>query len=262
MASYYTLGSVNRALRSLLPTATSNFIVVSKQGSNTSGNGSFAYPYLTIAKAISVWTAARSTIYVLAGEYSEVALTWPNITGLSLVALGPVTVTNSDAADQVLDISPTYAAASFTATIKGPLNLAGTGAQKGLEIANAGMTKKLGVNIDGLSAEVGTSGDSISIDGTVAGQAIRFYAKNMDLEGLLHFTANDAGSRSRISNSRLLGGYTTTGAVAAESTLMSVVALASGVSIDAAWLVSNAGCIYQTDADPGVCSTFADAANA
>ena len=261
MASYYTLGSVNRALRALLPTATSNFIVVSKQGSDTSGSGSFAYPYLTIAKAISVWTAARHTIYVLAGDYAETALTWPSITGLSLVALGPVTVTNTDAADQVLNISPTYTAATFEATIKGPLNLLGTGAQKGLEIANAGMTKKLIVDIDGLSAEVGTSGDSISIDGTVAGQAIRFYAKNMDLEGLLHFTANDAGSRCRVSNSRLLGGYTTTGAVAAESLLMGVVMLTGGLSIATEWLSSNAGCIYQTDADPAVGSTFADTAN-
>lgn len=242
--------------------APSTFAVVSKEGDDTNGVGSFESPLLTIAAGIAALTAARNTLIVLPGDYDEVELVWPNITGLAVVApFGEVNVTNSDAAAAVLSIAPTFTASTFEATIKGAVNLAGTGAQIGLSIANAGMTKKLNVYIDGLSAEVGTSGDSIDIAGTVSGQALRVYAKNLDLEGLFHFTANDAGSRCRISTSRLLGGYTTTGAVTAESTLMGVVMLADGLSIATEWLSSNAGCIYQLDADPATCSAFVDTAN-
>jgi hypothetical protein len=234
-------------------------VVVSKDGDDTNGNGTFGDPYLTIAKGLAAATEARNKIVVLAGDYEEVALTWPSVNDLTLAALGGE-VNISGTGTAVLTIAPTHTSGgSFYATIKGPINLAAD-TQIGLEIANAAMTTKLIVDVDGLSCEQETSGDSISIDGTVAGQAIRFYAKNLNLEGLLHFTANDAGSRCRVSQSELMGGYTTTGAVAAESTLIGVKALTSTVSIDSTWVVSNCGCIYQTDA--GVCSTFADAANA
>lgn len=236
----------------------STFAVVATTGNDSTGKGSFAFPYLTIAKAVSVWTATRHTIYVLAGEYSEVALVWPDVKDLQLVALGDVTITNSDAAASVLTIAPTYTASTFGATVKGAINLAGTGAQIGLKIANAAMTKKLNVYLDGLTAEVGTSGDSIDIAGTVSGQAIRVYAKNLNLEGLLHFTANDAGSRLRIQNSELVGGITVAGAVAAEATLQNCQVLASGVTKDGAWAWSAIGCVYATDADPAVYTDFAN----
>jgi hypothetical protein len=238
----------------------SNLIVVSKDGSDTTGNGSFGSPYLTIAKAFTIASEARKIILVMAGEYTETALTWPSINSLTLAALGgEVNISDSaHAAAAVLTIAPTYTAESFYATIKGPINL-NANTQIGLEIANAAMTKKLIVDIDGLSCEQTTSGDSIAIDGTVSGQAIRVYAKNLNLEGLLHFTANDAGSRLRVSQSELMGGLTTTGAVTAESTLLGVKMLTNGLSIATEWISSNAGCIYQTDA--GVCSTYADTAN-
>jgi hypothetical protein len=243
-----------------------NLVIVSKDGDDTNGNGTFGDPYLTITKGLASATVARNKIIALAGDYSEVALTWPNINGLTLAALGgevniseaAAWLTIGDPSAAVLTIAPTYTAESFEAFIKGPINL-NAKAQIGLEIANAAMTKKLIVEIDGLSCEQTTSGDSISIDGTVAGQAIRVYAKNLNLEGLLHFTANDAGSRLRVSQSELMGGLTTTGAVTAESTLMGVVMLKDGLSIATQWLSSNAGCIDQTDA--GVCSAFVDTAN-
>jgi len=239
--------------------ATATYVVVSQDGDDTYGNGSFGAPYLTIAAGIAALTAARKTLVVLPGEYSEAALVWPSITGLELVApFGEVNITNSDAAAAVLTIAPTYSASTFEATIRGAFNLFAA-AQIGLKIANAAMTKKLIIDIDGLSCEQDTTGDSIDITGTVAGQAIRVYAKNLNLEGLLHFTANDAGSRLRVDNSYLMGGLTTTGAVAAESTLLGVKMLTNGLSIATEWLSSNAGCIYQTDA--GVCSAYVDTAN-
>jgi hypothetical protein len=236
--------------------APKTFIVVSKEGDDTNGNGSFESPLLTIAAAIALWSAARPVIYVLAGEYDEVALVWPSITGLHLVGLGPVLITNTDTATAVLTIAPTYTAASFEAFIK-DVEIA-TVAQIGLSIANLHMTKKLIVNLDGLTCEAISSGNSITIAGTVSGQAIRIYAKNLDCEELVAFAANDAGSRFRLRGGALMGGLTITGAVAAESTLLGVV-MGGSLSIDGAWATSNAGCINQTDA--GVCSAYVDTAN-
>jgi hypothetical protein len=233
--------------------------VVAPNGSDTTGIGSWFAPYATLTKAFTVWTATRHTIFVLPGEYAEAAtLTWPNITGLTLCALGEVSVSNADAAAQVLLIKPTYTAASFGATIKGSLNLAAD-TQIGLAIANANMTKKLNVYIDGLSCEMDTSGDSIDIAGTVAGQAIRVYAKNLNLEGLLHFTVNDAGSRLRVDDSDLMGGLTGAGAVAAEVTLRNTKVLTGGLTCDGAQQLTNVGCVYATDADPAVYTELANA---
>jgi len=237
----------------------SGFVAVSKDGDDTYGNGSFGAPLLTIAAGLAALTAVRKTLIVLPGEYSEAALVWPSITGLELVApFGEVSITNSDAAAAVLTISPTYSASTFEATIRGAINLAAD-TQIGLAIANAAMTKKLNVYLDGLSAELDTSGDSIDVAGTVAGQAIRVYAKNLDLEGLLHFTANDAGSRLRIESSNLVGGVTTTGAVAAELSMRNTRVLTGGLSAATEWKLSHVGCIYATDADPAIYSELAAA---
>jgi len=238
---------------------TGTFVVVSQDGDDTYGNGSFGSPLLTIAAGLAALTAARKTLIVLPGEYSEAALVWPSITGLELVApFGEVNITNSDAAAAVLTIAPTYGASTFEATIRGAINLAAD-TQIGLAIANAGMTKKLNVYLDGLSAEMDTSGDSIDVAGTVSGQAIRVYAKNLDLEGLLHFTANNAGSRLRVESSRLMGGVTTTGAVVAELSMRNCNVLTGGLSAATEWKLSHVGCIYATDADPAIYSELAAA---
>jgi hypothetical protein len=233
------------------------FIVVGKNGNDTTGIGSFDLPYLTIAKAVSVWTATRHTIYVLAGDYSEVALVWPNTTGLSLIGLGPVSISNSDAAPAVLTVAPTFTASTFEATIKG-IGLSAA-AQIGLKIANAAMTKKLNVYVDGLEVGADSTGNSVDIAGTVSGQAIRVYATNLDCENLVNFAANNAGSRLRIRNGDLTGGITCSGAVAAEVTLRNVQVLTSGLTVAAEWTLCNIGCVYATDADPAVHSQFADA---
>jgi hypothetical protein len=235
------------------------FVVVAKTGNDTTGKGSFALPYLTIAKAITLWTATRHTIYVLAGDYSEVALIWPNVIGLSLVGLGPVTISNSAASAAVLAIAPTFTASTFEATIK-DIGIEAA-AQIGLSIANAAMTKKLNVYIDGLEMGKPTvSGDAIDIAGTVSGQAIRVYARNLDIQGLLHFTANDAGSRLRVNDSSLLGGLTCAGSVAAECTLRNVQMLTGScpTGMDATWRLTNIGCVHATNADPAVYTTFDD----
>ena len=233
-------------------------IVVGKSGDDVTGIGSFAFPYATITKALSVASTTRKTIFVLPGTYAEAAtLTWPSITGLSLVGLGPVSISNGNAAAQVLLISPTFTASSFEATIKN-VNIAAD-TQIGIAIRNANMTKKLIVTLDGVSAEMDTSGDSVDILGTVSGQAIRVYVDNCDFEGLVHATFNDAGSRLRCATSKFVGGITTAGAVAAELSLRACQVLYGALTIgDATWNLTYRGSMYQTDADPAVYSELAD----
>jgi hypothetical protein len=237
------------------------YAVVSKGGDDTDGNGSFGNPYLTITAGLAALTSLRNTLIVLPGEYKEAALVWPNVTGLSLVApFGEVSIVNTDAAAAALTIAPTWTASSFEATIKGAVNINATATKIGLKIANAAMTKKLNVYLDGLSAEMTDSGDSIDIAGTVSGQAVRVYAKNLDLEGLLHFTANDAGSRLRLENSTFTGGVTVAGGVAAELSLRNCKIVTGGLaSVATEWKFSHVGCIYATDADPAIYSELAAA---
>jgi hypothetical protein len=178
-----------------------------------------------------------------------------------MIGMGDVTISNADAAAQVIKIAPTYTTASFGATIQGICFAADT--QIGIQVANAAMTKKLNVYLDNVSCEMDTSGDSLAIDGTVAGQAIRVYANGCTFEGLAHFTANDAGSRFRCMDCRFTGGIDTTGAVAAELSLVGCVVLTGGLAaVDATWDTSYTGCIYATDADPAVYTELANAYSA
>lgn len=244
----------------LVAAVPTTFIVVSTEGSDTEGIGSFAKPYKTITKAFTKWNAIRHTIYVLAGEYEEAAtLTWPAVSNLSLVGLGPVSISNGNAAAQVLLIAPGAAATStFVASIK-DVNVAAD-TQIGINVDNAAMTKKLNLYLDGLTTEMDTSGDSLDIDGTVAGQAIRVYVDGCAFEGLVNFQANDAGSRLRCSNTKFTGGITTGGAVAAELSLRNCEMLTSGLTIGAAnWNLTYVGCVYATDADPAVYTEFVNA---
>ena len=236
----------------------STVIVVSKGGSDTDGVGSFMKPYLTVTKAITMWTAARSTIMILPGSYAEAAtLTWPSITGLLMVGIGEVSISNSNSAAQVLNISPTYTASSFEAYLKDIDFDANT--QIGIKIANAAMTRKLIVSMDGVSCQYSTSGDSIDIAGTVAGQAIRVYLTGCEFEGLVHATFNDAGSRLRCRQCTFVGGITTAGSVAAELSLLGCQVVASGLTIgDATWKLSYKGSWYATNADPAIYSDLTD----
>jgi predicted RecA/RadA family phage recombinase len=236
----------------------SSYIVVSKAGNDTTGNGSWGAPYLTIAKAITVWAATRPTIFVLPGEYDEAAIVWPNVTGLYLIGLGAVSIVNSAAAAAVITISPTYTASTLEATIK-DINIAAD-TQIAISIGNANMSKKLNVYLDGVTTEMDTSGDSIDVTGATTTQAIRLYIDNCNFEGLVHFTATNAGSRLRCATSKFVGGITTAGAVACELSLRACEVLTSGLTIgDATWNLTYRGSLYATDADPAVYTELADA---
>jgi hypothetical protein len=233
-------------------------IVVSKGGNDSTGTGAFTRPFLTVAKAITLWTVARNTIIILPGTYSEAAtLTWPNLTGLQMVGIGQPSIANGNSAAQVILINPTFTASTLEATLKG-INIAAD-TQIGVNIDNANMTKKLIIYLDGVTMEMSTSGDSVNVAGTTATQAVRLYIDNCNFEGLVHFTASVESSRLRCSASKFVGGITTAGAVAAELCLRNCEVLTGGLTIGSAtWNLTYRGCLYATDADPAVYSELAD----
>jgi len=234
-----------------------SYIVVSPSGDDN-GKGSFVSPLLTLTKALSLASAARPTIIMLPGEYAEAAMIdWPDVSGISVIGLGDVVISNANAAAAVIDFHVTYTAATFTATLKDLTISADT--QIGIRVDNAHMTKKLNIYLDGVSCEMDTSGDSVDVVDTVTTQAIRIYAKNCSFEGLFHVTGGNAGERYRFTNCDFTGGLTTATAVAYEVTLIGCVMLTSGITVDAANQLTNVGCVYRTDADPAVYTNFANA---
>jgi hypothetical protein len=238
-------------------------IVVSTSGSDTTGYGSWVSPVKTLTKALSLASTTRATIFMLPGEYAEATMIdWPDISGLSVIGMGSVTISNADASAAVIDIHPTYTAASMGISMKDITISADT--QIGLQIDNAHMSKKLNIYLDGVSIEDATTGggssDSISMANTVGTQAIRIYAKNCSFELLVHITTANAGGRYRFTNCDFLAGVTTAGAVAAEFTFLNCISNAAITKGSETPYFANKGCILRTDADPAVYSDWVDSA--
>lgn len=234
-----------------------SYLVVSPSGDDDN-KGSFVNPLKTLTKALSLASATRPTIIMLPGEYAEAAMVdWPDVSGISVIGIGDVVISNANAADAVIDFHPTYTASTFTATLKDLTISADT--QIGIRVDNEHMTKKLNIYLDGVSCEMDTSGDSVDVVDTVTTQAIRIYAKDCSFEGLFHVTGGNAGERYRFMNCDFIGGLTTATAVAYEVTLISCIMLTSGITVDAANQLTNVGCVYRTDADPAVYTNFANA---
>jgi len=242
----------------LFDTTDPSVIVVSKSGNDDAGKGSFTSPVKTLTHALSLATAARPTIFMLPGEYAEAAMIdWPDITGLSVIGMGKVSISNAGAGAAVIDIHPTFTTSTMEITLKG-INIAAD-TQIGLQVDNAHMTKKLNIYLDGVTTEMDTSGNSITVVNTITTQAIRIYARDCSFEGLVGISNLNAGNRDRFTNCDFIGGITTTGAVAAEVALIGCVILTSGITIATEQKLSTVGCVYRTDVDPAVYSNCANA---
>lgn len=242
----------------LFDTTDPSIIVVSTSGNDDGGAGSFTNPVKTLTHALSLATAARPTIFMLPGKYVEAAMiTWPNVSGLSVIGMGGVSISNGNAAVAVIDFHVTYTAATFEATLKG-INIAAD-TQIGIRVDNAHMSKKMMLYLDAVTTEMDTSGNSITVINTITTQAIRIYARDCSFEGLVEISNLNAGNRDRFTNCEFIGGITTTGAVAAEVALIGCVILTSGITIATQQTLSTVGCVYRTDADPAVYSNCANA---
>jgi hypothetical protein len=240
----------------------SQIIVVGPDGSDTTGTGSWMSPVATLTKALSLATAVRPTIFMLPGEYEEAAMiTWPNVSGLSIVGMGGVSISNGNAAAAVIDINPTYTASTFEISLTGITIDAVT--QIGIRVDNAHMGKKMMLYLDRMAIEDDTPngsspGDSLVTANTVTGQAIRIYARDCSFEKLVHLITANAGARFRFQGCDFLAGVTTGGAVAAEYTFLGCISNAAVTHGSETANFANKGCIYRTDADPAIYSDWAD----
>ncbi len=164
-------------------------IVVSTGGSDTTGDGSWQFPYKTLTKALTIASNSRKEIYMLAGEYVEAAMVvWPNINNIAVHSVGGDVVVsegNSDAA--VISLKPAFTSATFGATIGFIVEHT---AQIGIDIDNAGMgSRKLNLYLErGFGASQVSTGNSINVPKGVAGQAVRICANDCgEIEGLVNW---------------------------------------------------------------------------
>jgi hypothetical protein len=242
----------------------SQITVVAPDGSDTTGTGSWLSPVATLTKAMSLASATRLAIYMLPGSYVEPAVvTWPNLNGLRVIGLGKlgmVTVSSPLSTTGVVNINPTYTAATFQLALENVLVSAIQANNGAILIDNAHMTKKLMLYLANVSTSPEVYG-TIVMSHTTAGQAIRIYADGIDeIAGLFSLVAANTGDRCRIKNSALMGGLSSVGAIASEIYLQNTVILAGGLSaIDGANKFSHVGCVYRSNADPSVYTQLADA---
>jgi hypothetical protein len=136
-------------------------IVVTSPEGYDGDEGSWFAPVKTLTKALSLVSASRATIIMLPGEYAEeTMIDWPDISGISIIGMGGVSISNAGTGAAVIDIHPTYTASSMSISMKDITIAADT--QIGLQIDNAHMTKKLNIYLDGVSIEDNTSGGGSS----------------------------------------------------------------------------------------------------
>jgi hypothetical protein len=188
-------------------------------------------------------------------------ITWPNVSGLSIIGLGGVTISNANAAVAVIDINPTYTASTFEISLTGITVDAVT--QIGIRVNNTNMTKKMMLYLDRLVIEDDTPsgsspGDSLVTANATAGQAIRIYARDCLFEGLTHLITANAGARFRFQGCDFIGNVTTAGAVAAEYTFLGCISVAAITITDAQANYAAKGCLLRSDADPAAYSDWAD----
>jgi hypothetical protein len=230
-----------------------SYIVVSTEGNDTYGNGSWDRPYATLTKAMTMVSATRKTIYMFPGDYAEAALiTWPSINGVRLIGLdgnGNVVISNANAAAEVILMDPTVQTSSFEAFLEN-VCISHT-AQIGLEINNTATAKKVIVQLKSVAFEAVSTGNSIHVTHTDAGNAIRIYGKDCnEIEGLVYFHVLNADDRIRFYQSVLIGGLQTSAdSVAGEVTLIGTVVLTGGLTIGSATnVLAYVGSCYRTDA--------------
>jgi len=190
-----------------------SLIWVSPDGSDTEGNGSFSNPYLTVTTALAAVTAARKTIMLMPGAYTEVlSLTWPSITGVSLNGVlgfaDGVTITGTAGQTQVININPTVQTATFEATIAN-LTISCPDGVRGITQNNTATARKMNLYLRNVGIDNDTETDrAISVVHTDAGNAIRLYAtgaRNI-FEGLVYIEPKNEDDRFDFTNFQFDGG--------------------------------------------------------
>jgi len=228
------------------------YLVVSKGGNDTYGNGSWGSPLLTVQAALDLCTATRKVIYVLDGNYDE-ALTWPTISGVKLIGMNRewgVVLSDSGEDDAVVTMTPGAQSSTFEAWIENIYIDHDNSGQDGIAIDNTAMTKKLNLYL----RDVGGDGDAsdrfiVTTQGDTD-NAIRIYweGNNGGVEGTIYLDAGNDGDRFYATNVVLNGGLSTAAdAVAFDLRFINCTILHEGITGgNAAQTISACGCFSLT----------------
>lgn len=196
-------------------------------------DGTAGAPFKTVAAALAAVTAVKKTVFLMPGTYEEtVALTWPKISGVALVGLGPVTVRGASGATNALTIAPGAVSATFEAFIEN-IQLSHRTGQAGLSLDNTAMTKKLNVYLKNFGTEQEGTGNSIVTTHGDTANAIRIYAEAQmhEIEGPVSIAIGNNGDRVIFANQTLSGGLVSSAdAVVSEITLKCCQILHEGVT--------------------------------
>lgn len=215
-------------------------IHVSKTGNDSNGGSRFA-PLLTITAAFAAVTAAKKTIRVGPGVYSEAAgLTWPTISGVKLLGDHPkwtseIELASGHGADQVISVAPGAVSSTFELTITNMRVNHDEAGLDGIKLDNTSMTKKLNVYLDAVGGDADSDSDSfITMTHADTDNAIRVYwggPRNGEVDGRITWTVGNAGDRLYIEQAYLMGGIVVgAGAIAATLRLRDCVVKHAGVT--------------------------------
>jgi len=235
------------------PQLDTQYLVVSKNGNDTKGTGTWANPLLTIQAALDLVTATRKTIYVLGGSYDE-PLVWPTIPGVYLTGLNrnwKTTILDTSEEDAVITVTPGVQTETFDMSLENVYIDHAIAGQDGIALNNTGMTKKLNVYLRDVGGDADSASDRFIV--TTQGDtsnAIRIYweGDNGGVEGTIVMVAGNDGNRFYATNVVLNGGLSTSAAaVAFDIRFFRCTILHEGVTGgNAAQTIIAAGCFSAT----------------
>jgi hypothetical protein len=238
-------------------------IYVDKNGSDDSGDGNFANPYLTLGKAMKMVTATCLHIVLMPGDYAE-DVTWVDRNNVEVSAFIPGTVTLQSVTAFALSINPAAASGTWTAVLRG-LTVSHLDGDVGIQVNNATVAKRINLMLYDVDIESDTATDhAIDVNrGGGAGDSIRIYATGHGntIEGLVDYITESTDDRVRFWGYRLIGGITITGNIVMEVAFVNCGIKTSGETYGTGNVSSHFGCYNETDANPNVHTLVADDAD-
>jgi len=239
-----------------------SYIIVSKDGSDTLGEGTFVAPYASITKALAAVTSDRKTVLVLPGGYEEEdSLTWPAVSGVSLIGLAGMwqTTLSAVSGDQLISVAPGAVSATWEMWLENLYLDHTVSGQDGLLLDNTGMGKKLNAYLRNVGGDADSASDKMLT--TTHGDtdnAVRIYWSGdggSGVEGVVSFTGGNDGDRLHISDAELNGGLSTSDtAVACDIRLQNCTLLHEGVTGgNAAQTVTLVNCFTDAGGTFAVC---------
>ena len=220
----------------------------------------YANPIDGLVAAMAQVTTTRKLIICAPGVYVGDVI-WTDVNDAMLVAEIPGTVIIEAVTAYAISIDPAAANSTWSATLSG-VELSHGDGLVGLKINNTNVGKRINIELNDIDIESETPANNAIVvtRSGASDKAIRIYANGHGntIEGLVTFAAESAEDRLRFWGYRLVGGVTTTGAVAAEICFMCCGIKTNGESLQSDHTTNHFACYYETDGNPNVHTACAD----